>query len=85
MCDCRADIEKKLTDRYAATIPKGREHKVTLRGYGIVLGAKVSERPYMPYEASACVPLVKGGEKTKTEKGNMFFTYCPFCGVALNS
>lgn len=85
MCNCKADIEKQLTDRHAVLTPKGREHKVKLRGYGIVMGAKISERPYMPYEAFAYVPLVKGGEKPKKVNGNMIFTYCPFCGVALNS
>jgi hypothetical protein len=80
MCECKADIEEKLTKHYAEKEKKGRGHEVTLKGYAIVLGAAVSQRPYMPYETFAYVPLVKGGEKPKKTTGNMFFSFCPFCG-----
>lgn len=81
MCDCRKDLEQKLTERYQAQEPTARDHKVTLRGYGFVLeGNKFTERGCMTYETFALVPLKKGGEKPKKTKGNMFFSFCPFCG-----
>lgn len=81
MCDCKADIEQKLTENYKAVEPAGREHKVRLQGYGLVLGdGTVRQRPYMEYETHAFIPLKKGGEKPKKQRGNMFFSFCPFCG-----
>jgi hypothetical protein len=81
MCDCKSDIEAKLTERFAQKEPKGRGHQVELQGYGMVIidnTAKVL--PCMTYEAFAYMPLVKGGERPKKSTGSMFFTYCPFCG-----
>lgn len=81
MCDCRKDLEQKLTERYQAQEPTARDHKVTLQGYGLTLtGNKFMERGYMPYETFAYVPLKKGGEKPKKTTGSMFFSFCPFCG-----
>ena len=34
----------------------------------------------MEYEEFAYVPIKKGGEKPKKQRGNMFFSFCPFCG-----
>ena len=81
MCECKADIEKKLTERHQAAESSGREHKVRLQGFGLVVGGGViRQRPYMEYEAFAYVPLKNGGEKPKKTRGNMFFGFCPFCG-----
>ena len=86
MCKCKTDIEQKLTERYQAAEPSGREHKVRLQGFGLVVGdGTIKQRPYMEYEAFAYVPLKKGGEKPKKQRGNMFFSFCPFCGEKLET
>lgn len=81
MCDCRKRIEEKLLEREVAEHPAATGHKVTLQGYAVCFGENASWRAYMPYEAFAQVPLKKGGSKPKKTIGNMFFSYCPFCGV----
>lgn len=84
MCDCRKDLETKLTERYQTQEPAARDHKVKLQGYGVVLaGNQFAERGYMPYETFALVSLKKGGEKPKKTTGSMFFSFCPFCGESI--
>lgn len=81
MCDCRERVEKELHEFLAKKYSEGRDHKVHLQGYAIVLSQTLSERPYMPYEATAVLPKKGGvGEKNLKERGNMFFSFCPFCG-----
>lgn len=84
-CECRKDIESRLTERFVGQAPQATEHKVTLQGYAYILGATVSERPYMEYKATAVHPLKKGGTKAKSETGSMLFNFCPFCGVKLDT
>ena len=81
-CTCRKDFEAKLTERYIAAEPTATQHKVTLQGYALAIteGSGIVQRSYMPYETFAYVPLKKGGMKPKKTTGNMFFSYCPFCG-----
>lgn len=79
-CTCRKDIEKKLTERFISIAPEGKDHQVELKGYAIIFGDSLSTKGYMPMELTAIFPLKKGGEKKKTEKQNMIFSYCPFCG-----
>lgn len=86
-CTCRADIETKLTERFVETAPDATGHKVRLQGYAYAMNASskvgsggIVERPFMPYKAEAVHPLKKGGTKAKASTGNMFFSYCPFCG-----
>ena len=81
MCDCKKDIEAKLLERFVEQTPAAEGHKVKLQGYGLIFGAAASERAYMPIEATASHLLKKGGMKSKTTKQNMFFNFCPFCGV----
>ena len=84
MCGCRADIEKRLTDHSAAKLPESREVEVKLMGYALTLGASLGIRAYMPAEIRHTVTVKKtGADKRKTEKINMFFSHCPFCGVKL--
>lgn len=81
MCDCKKDLEAKLTERYQAQEPTGRDHKVTLQGYGFALvGNTMQLRGYLPYQTFARVQMKKGGEKPKKTTGSMFFSFCPFCG-----
>lgn len=83
-CNCKQELETKLTDRFKSATPKAADHKVKLIGFGIVLGGDngCTERGYMEYETYALTPLAKGGSKPKKTTGNMFFSFCPFCGVA---
>lgn len=52
-----------------------------LMGYAFILGSEVQEKGVMQMEVTAKFPLKKGGEKAKTTKQSMIFTYCPFCGA----
>lgn len=80
-CNCRADIEAKLTKQYAENTPEASEHNVELQGYGIgISGNSMYMCAVMPYKATAIYPIKKGGHKTKKLKGSMHFNFCPFCG-----
>lgn len=82
MCNCKSELEEKLTTRFKDATPDARAHKVTLQGYGFAIKDKTMYlQPYMTYQGFSYVPLKKGGEKPKKVTGNMFFSYCPFCGV----
>lgn len=80
-CDCKKDIEQKLLDRFKETNSEASNHSVHLQGYTLVLGDKLDLKGYMEIAAKARFPLKKGGDKEKTIKQNMVFTFCPFCGV----
>ncbi len=84
MCECRSDIEQRITDRYATRMPESREVDATLMGYAITFGDDLRVRAYMPVEIHHTATVKKTGvEKRKIEKVSMFFTYCPFCGEKL--
>ena len=84
MCECRADIEKRITEHYASKLPDSRDVKGKLMGYAITLGDSLGIKAYMPAEISHTVTIKKtGADKRKTEKVNMFFSHCPFCGEKL--
>ena len=85
-CTCQTDIEKRLTDKYAQQLSDSKDVKACLNGYAIVLGESLQSRPYMPVHVTHTVTVKKTGlEKQKTEKVNMFFSFCPFCGASLKS
>ena len=80
-CDCRADIERKLTTRFIESASTATDHRVELKGYGFgVTDHALVMVGFMPYEATASFALKAGGRKDKTTRGNMTFNYCPFCG-----
>ena len=81
MCECRADIEKRLVEHAQGKMPDARDVAAKLMGYGFVLGGALSVRAFMPVELSHTTTIKKtGADKRKVEKMNMFFSYCPFCG-----
>lgn len=81
MCDCKTTLEAQLTERSKAAAPEAHDHKVTLEGYGFgVQNNTMVMRGFMPYTTFARVPMKKGGEKPQKLKGNMVFSFCPFCG-----
>lgn len=80
-CNCKKDIEEKLTADFIAREPKGAGHSVELQGYGFGMsGSTLVVQGVMPYKSTAVFPLVKGGAKSRTVVGNMVFNFCPFCG-----
>ena len=84
MCNCRADIEKKLVAHYSPKLPGSRDVEAKLMGYAITLGKGLGIAPYMPVEIRHTVTIKKTGtDKRKTEKSNMYFSHCPFCGEKL--
>lgn len=81
MCDCKKDIETKLLDRFVSQAPDATEHSARLVGYALIIGGNsMQQKGCMTIELTAAHPLKKGGYKAKTERSNMIFTYCPFCG-----
>lgn len=84
-CNCKAELEAKLTERFKASKPEATGHSVTLEGYGFaIVGNTMVMRPVMPYKAHAAFPNKKGGaDREKTMKGTMVFSFCPFCGVKI--
>ena len=81
MCDCRKNLEAKLTEHFHQQNPQASGHEVRLQGFAICLGETTSMRAFMPYKTTAEFPLKKGGTKIKNDPGNMFFNFCPWCGV----
>lgn len=81
-CDCKLNIEARLLTRFKDQTPEANDHSVSLDGYGLaIIDNSIVTMPYMPIKLTANHPLKKGGFKRKTENSNMFFNYCPFCGV----
>jgi hypothetical protein len=84
-CDCRKDIEARLTERFKEGAPGASGHSVELQGYGFaIVGNVLMVKPYMRYTAEAEFPLKKGGTKWKKQTGTMVFSFCPFCGVEID-
>lgn len=81
-CNCKAEIEAKLLERFKAAKPEAKCHEVSLEGYGFaIVGNTMTLKPFMHYTASADYPRKAGGATSKKRKGTMAFSFCPFCGV----
>lgn len=81
MCKCKRYIEEKLLDRFKQDNPDATEHSAKLSGYSLIIGSNsIKQKGCMPIELTATHPLKKGGYKARTERSNMIFTFCPFCG-----
>ncbi len=80
-CDCKSVIEAQLLANFEKATPDATDHGVTLQGYGIRFVANTAELAgFMPYEAQAAHLKKDGGVRVKKLKGNMMFSFCPFCG-----
>lgn len=81
-CNCRAELEAKLTERHAQQCPEAKNHQVTLEGYCMgIVGDRMVELGVVPISARAEHLVKKSGEyKAKASKGNMVWSFCPFCG-----
>lgn len=85
-CNCKTEIEAKLTENFKANKPEASEHSVSLEGYGFcIVNNTLTMKPTMPYKARASYPMKAGGSKDKTLTGTMVFSFCPFCGVRLEA
>lgn len=81
-CNCKSDLEAKLLERVKAAAPDATDHSAELAGYGLaVVDNAMLQIPFMEVRTSAMHPVKKGGTKLKKSTLNMFFSYCPFCGV----
>jgi hypothetical protein len=81
-CNCKEEIEAKLTERLKEQLPAGTDHGTELQGYGFTLGGNAMQvRGFIPVNQSAMVPLKSGAMKLKKSSLSMFFSFCPFCGV----
>lgn len=80
--NCQAEIEAKLTERHAKQHPEAKNHKVKLGGYGFaIIGNTMTCQGAVEITATADHPVKKSGEyKAKKATGNMFWSFCPFCG-----
>lgn len=83
-CNCKADIEAKLLERFKETTPTGTGHDAKLIGYAFgIVGNKMVLRPSTTYETSSVQPLKNGGTRLRKSRGIMVFSFCPYCGVSL--
>jgi hypothetical protein len=82
MCNCKAEIEAQLLERFKAKYPDAQDHRVSLQGYVFAIsGNTMTLHPYMPIKYGARHTNKKTGREVwKNEKGNMVFSFCPFCG-----
>ena len=81
-CNCKAELEAGLTERFKAAKPEAKDHRVTLEGYGLaIVDNTMVLKPFMSAKATAKYPRKGGGHAEKTLKHTMVFSFCPFCGV----
>ena len=81
-CNCRAEIEAKLTERLINQFPDAKNHRAVLNGYGFgIIGNKMVEQGCVQINSSADHQIKKSGEyKQKKTTGSMIWSFCPFCG-----
>jgi hypothetical protein len=87
MCDCKQRIEEKLLDKAKEQFPKSENHKASLEGYAMVFDSngEMRTKPFMPALITHEATSRQGNKRTKKEKMNFVFSYCPFCGEKIES
>lgn len=84
MCDCKEQIESKLLAWLIKQEPEGKEHKMSLLGYGVVFQEEtLIEKPFMECEASYVRQQKNGKLRIRKGVNKVFFSFCPFCGLKL--
>lgn len=80
-CDCKTRIERLLKEQALQEVEGSTEASAELEGYGLRFsgGGEAFLRGFMPYKVYASYEK-KGQVKEKKVKGNMIFSFCPFCG-----
>lgn len=79
-CDCQAEIEKKLLERFKSEYPNSKKHECDLSGYAMVLGETLDYRPAMTIILRHTVTAKSGAEREKKIEHKMIGDYCMFCG-----
>lgn len=81
-CNCKTELEAKLTERLKSSAPDGTDHSVTLEGYGFGMtpGLGIVMVGCMPFTEVHQTTTKVGAPKTKKRTGSMVFSFCPFCG-----
>jgi hypothetical protein len=75
-CTCVRDNEKRLSEHYSKQLETSAEASCVSVAYMLDGG----ERSFIVYKIQAEKPGWKKGKNT-----NMFFTFCPFCGVKVEA
>lgn len=85
MCDCEKELRAKLLQKLEEMHPEAKDHYVNLPDYALVLGNPSRWVGKMRVDMMVVVPMRKNSElyKSKKIKHSLFFSYCPFCGVAV--
>ena len=85
-CNCRSDIEQKLTERHTNAYPDAKNHKATLESYGFgVIGNTMVMHGFAKITYTADHPVKKsGGYKEKKATSAMIWSFCPFCGKSVS-
>lgn len=76
-CGCRKELESKLAENFKAknTVT---DVSVELQGYGFGVSDKgMTMQGVMPYKLTFL--NTSNNTRRRTVKGNMIFSYCPFC------
>ena len=86
MCDCKTQLERRLLAAFKEKQPTAVSHTASLSGYGLaIIENTLTAVPFMEVKFDAKHQTKAGFEKWKTEKGTMRFSFCPFCGVSLQT
>lgn len=88
MCNCKQDIETRLTARVAEQKPQVQNIRVALGGYTFPISDTLGlmpARPTLPIEVRFQAPKKAGGLKDVKESISMAANFCPFCGESLRA
>lgn len=85
MCNCEKELRAALLQKLEEMHPEATDHYVNLPDYTLVLGNPSRWVGKMRVDMTVVVPMRKNSElyKSKKIKHSLFFSYCPFCGVAV--
>lgn len=80
-CNCKSEIEAKLTERHATKNPGAKNHAVKLGGYGLaIIGNRMVHQGAVEITATADHMMKSGEYKAKKTISSMVWSFCPFCG-----